>query len=94
MKKGIIIIGTITILLGGSSVALASKHKVNVEGGTWSYGVGSKYVYSNYYHKSKTHKSSVIGKTTNSSGWTRKGVTSKASAQKKLSGNKSYYDVK
>ena len=66
---------------------------INVEGGVWNYGVGSKYVWSYYSHAHKTHKSSVHGKYDASSGWTRKGVKAKASAAKAIGGNEAYYDV-
>lgn len=66
---------------------------INTQGGTWNYGVGSKYVWSYYSHKHKTHKSSVQGKYYSTSGWTRKGVKAKASAEKAKHGNRSYFDV-
>lgn len=67
---------------------------VDVQGGVWNYGVGSKYVWSYYSHSSKTHKASVHGAYDATSGWIRKGVEAKASAEKALFGNASYYDVK
>lgn len=69
-------------------------YTVNVQGGTWNYGVGSTYVWSYYSHNRRTHKASVHGAYDASSGWTRKGIQARASAQKAAFGNKSYYDVK
>ncbi|MBZ9644665.1 lactococcin 972 family bacteriocin [Streptomyces sp. PSKA30] len=56
---------------------------IGASGGTWCYGneltTDGKYCYSNYYHGSKSHKSSVkIAGTTFSSGWVAKGNTSYA----------------
>ncbi|SDW06886.1 bacteriocin, lactococcin 972 family [Marininema mesophilum] len=48
-------------------------------GGVWSYGEDSVSVWSEYYHGSKTHKSSVKGPDYYvSSGWKSKGVWSTA----------------
>ena len=66
---------------------------VDIEGGVWNYGVGSKYVWSYYSHQYKTHKSSVHGKYDASSGWVRKGREAKASAEKAITGNQAFYDV-
>ena len=55
-----------------------------------------KKVYSNYYHPTKKHKSSVsIGTTAATSGWVSKGQTSYASATGKLTAEThAYYDYK
>ncbi|MFF4225348.1 lactococcin 972 family bacteriocin [Streptomyces abikoensis] len=58
---------------------------VNASGGKWCYGwyatPDGKYCYSNYYHYSKDHKSSVkIAGTLYSSGWVRANDTSNANA--------------
>lgn len=67
---------------------------IDAQGGTWNYGVGSKYVWSYYSHNKKTHKASVQGRIYVSSGWQKKGVQARASAEKALTGNKSFYEVK
>lgn len=46
-----------SILLISSVSALAATQ--NVSGGTWNYGISNSKVYSNYYHKTKKHSSSV-----------------------------------
>ena len=58
--------------------------------------VAPVYVYSNYYHPTKKHKSSVsIGTTAATSGWVSKGQTSYASATGKLTAEThAYYDYK
>ncbi|HDX7582439.1 TPA: lactococcin 972 family bacteriocin, partial [Staphylococcus aureus] len=43
----------LTLALGLSTAAYASTEYA--EGGTWSHGVGSKYVWSYYYHGHKGH---------------------------------------
>ncbi|MBU6112863.1 lactococcin 972 family bacteriocin [Mammaliicoccus lentus] len=70
--------------------------QINTSGGTWNYGVSSKYVWSNYYHGSKAHYSKVKGSYWSSSGYTSKGYWSKASATKApgwqvWNVNKTYY---
>lgn len=89
---------TVTLL---SSVTLLSAATKNVSGGTWNYGSipgkGSDpgTVYSNYYHGSKTHRSSVQGATYVNSGWISKGKWSYASAKRRMFvSDQSYYDVK
>ena len=73
----------LTLVAGGAISVCAA----NVGGGVWDYGtkvsgVNEKTVYSNYYHPSKTHKSSVsIGTTAVTSGWVSAGTTSYASAK-------------
>lgn len=83
----------LTLLLGVSAIP-ALAYKIDAGGGKWDYGVGSTYVWSYYSHKKKTHRSSVQGKYYVSSGWTPAGETSRASAVKAATGNKSYYDIK
>lgn len=58
----------------------------NVDGGVWDYGtrvsgINQKTVYSNYFHPSRVHRSSVtIGTTYVDSNWVPSGQTSYASA--------------
>ncbi|MGU3126977.1 lactococcin 972 family bacteriocin [Staphylococcus aureus] len=64
------------------------------EGGTWSHGVGSKYVWSYYYHGHKGHGATAIGKYRSFSGYTRAGVKAKASATKhNWWVNRAYYNI-
>lgn len=80
MKKLILtIIITIILTAGFESV---KAYQVNINGGTWNYGVSSRYVWSNYYHGSKSHYSTVRGSYWSRSGYTFKGRWSRASAQK------------
>ncbi|AWR33189.1 lactococcin 972 family bacteriocin [Staphylococcus aureus] len=87
--------GTILYLylaLGLSTVAYASTEYA--EGGTWSHGVGSKYVWSYYYHAHKGHGATAIGKYRSFSGYTRASVKAKASATKhNLRVNRAYYNI-
>lgn len=64
------------------------------EGGTWNYGVTGSYTTSDYFHGSRTHKSTAVGATTAISAWTSPGVWSRAKAISAIGGNKAYYDVK
>ncbi|WP_018118431.1 lactococcin 972 family bacteriocin [Corynebacterium mastitidis] len=48
------------LVAGGAAAALATQ--VNVDGGTWNYGVEGGKVWSNYYHGARSHGSSVQGK--------------------------------
>lgn len=91
------------LLLAGVMVvgSATSVFAANVGGGVWDYGtkavgVNQKMVYSNYYHASKTHKSSVsIGTTAVSSGWVSAGKTSYASATGSWGAEThAYYDYK
>lgn len=91
--KSAVITAMIATTLGGMAVPVLA-HTVNVQGGTWNYGVGSTYVWSYYSHGGRVHSSSVKGAYFASSGWTRPGVQARASAQKALWGNQSYYNVK
>ena len=88
-------------LLVTSSAVPTLAASANVSGGIWSYGtsvvgLNQKRVYSNYYHASKTHKSSAsIGTRTSTSGWTSAGVTSYASAVGKWGDEThTYYNTK
>lgn len=47
-----------SLVLGGASAALATV-AYPPEGGTWEYGTSSNVVYSNYYHATRSHGSSV-----------------------------------
>lgn len=83
-----------TMLCALAAIAPVSAAVVSVSGGTWNYGVDDKQVWSNYYHASKVHKSSVIGYTTHSSAWTSPKYWSYSSASKSAFTNKSYYDIR
>ncbi|MBM6630033.1 lactococcin 972 family bacteriocin [Mammaliicoccus vitulinus] len=76
----------ITLLLAitiTSSVGIVKAYQVNVNGGTWNYGISNKYVWSNYYHGSKAHYSTAIGRYKSTSGYTPRRSWSKASAVKR-----------
>lgn len=82
-KKVIALFTTCVVLAGSTVPALAAT--ANVGGGVWSYGTTisgvKKKAYSNYYHGSKTHKSTAsVGTNSNTSGWVKAGNTSYASA--------------
>lgn len=85
------------LMISGTATAFAA----NADGGVWDYGtyvsgLNEKTVYSNYYHSSKIHKSSVsIGTTAVTSGWVAAGDTSYASATGTWSAEThAYYDYK
>ncbi|MGN0273219.1 MAG: lactococcin 972 family bacteriocin [Chordicoccus sp.] len=97
-KRGISMLAVVGALVIGS---VAPVYAANVGGGVWDYGTTivsptQKKVYSNYYHPTKKHKSSVsIGTTAATSGWVSKGQTSYASATGKLTAEThAYYDYK
>lgn len=78
-----------TLLLAGvlvTSTVPAMAGSANVAGGVWSYGtsiagINKKKVYSNFFHSSNSHRSSVTIDTQYvNSGWVEKGKTSYASA--------------
>ncbi|MFJ6720940.1 MULTISPECIES: lactococcin 972 family bacteriocin [unclassified Streptomyces] len=78
------------IVVGLATPALAQT--VDASGGKWSYGTNSNdQVYSNFYHESKCHGSSVKGKYFAQSGDVKAGNTSYASADEAMWGNESYY---
>ncbi|MEM5632504.1 lactococcin 972 family bacteriocin [Bacillus toyonensis] len=79
------------MLGSGATAAFAATQNV---GGTWNYGTGGGSVWSNYYHGSKVHKSSVIGQYYYSSPWTNPGYTSYASAPDTAGVDESYWSVK
>ncbi|WEV40464.1 lactococcin 972 family bacteriocin [Lactobacillus sp. ESL0681] len=86
-----------THMVSGDSPLLLARTTSSASGGTWKYDVGSTYVWSYYYHKTKTHKASVkAGDVYITSGWTKKGKWAKASAKKAFPDfrNSMYYDVK
>ncbi|MBF0772932.1 lactococcin 972 family bacteriocin [Mammaliicoccus sciuri] len=94
MKKFFITLLLTIIIASGAGIVKA--YQVNVDGGTWNYGVSSQYVWSNYYHGKKTHYTSVRGRYWATSGYTPKGRWSKISAQKRPGWqiwkvNKAYY---
>lgn len=95
-KVGIALIACV-LILGNTLPVLAD----NVGGGIWDHGItvvgiNKKKVYSDYFHPTKVHKSSVsIGTLHNSSGWVDPGQTSYASAIGAWSNDThAYYDYK
>ena len=96
LKRKITMLSLAVTLVATPVTSLAA---ANVGGGVWDYGtkavgVNKKMVWSNYYHGSKTHKSSCsIGTTASSSGWVKKGKTSYSSAVGTWTANThAYYD--
>ena len=85
---------TAALLTVGVTAAQAGTTTAYPEGGTWKYGVTGSYTFSNYLHKTRTHKSTAVGANTKISPWTSPGVWSNAQAISALGGNKAYYDVK
>ncbi|MFB2054998.1 lactococcin 972 family bacteriocin [Staphylococcus aureus] len=82
----------LSLALGLSTATYASTEYA--EGGTWSHGVGSKYVWSYYYHGHKGHGATAIGKYRSFSGYTRASVKAKASATKHNCWvNRAYYNI-
>ncbi|MBC3185963.1 lactococcin 972 family bacteriocin [Corynebacterium sp. zg-331] len=78
------------LVAGGAAAALAIQ--VNVDGGTWSYGINSTHVYSNYYHPTTKHGSTAVGTFTADSGCQDPNLWAKASAPKRsYAVDKSYY---
>jgi hypothetical protein len=64
----------------------------NVGGGTWDHGAGTAVVWSDYYHGTKCHGSTAVGKYIDSDE-AGKGSWSFAQAEVALSGNKAYYNT-
>lgn len=64
--KKLALVASIAATLGGS-VAVASAAVQYPEGGVWTYGSGNGGAYSNYYHPSKYHSSTVVSRKTGSS---------------------------
>lgn len=91
MKRKIISgILTAVLLFSLSVVALAAQHTEYPYGGTWNWGQdsssGTKMAYSNYlleesstYGTNGVHKTTVVGKTTDTSDWVASGKWAKSS---------------
>lgn len=91
MKRKIIAgILTFVLLFSLSVVALAAQHTEEPYGGTWNWGKkkvdGTKVAYSDYYLEKSSnygtngvHKTTVVGKTTDSSDWVAPAKWAKAS---------------
>ncbi|CVO03297.1 lactococcin 972 family bacteriocin [Streptococcus pneumoniae] len=77
--KKLALVASIAATLGGG-VSVASAAVQYPEGGVWTYGSGNSGAYSNYYHPSKYHSSTVVSRKTGSSdkGYAGAGGTSRA----------------
>ncbi len=77
--KKLALVASIAATLGGG-VSVASAAVQYPEGGVWTYGSGNGGAYSNYYHPSKYHSSTVVSRKTGSSdkGYAGAGGTSRA----------------
>ncbi len=71
-------IAAFALTVGVATPALATIRSVG--GGTWDYGTGGGRVWSNFYHGSRDHASSVQGETYMTSRCMPKGYTSYARA--------------
>ncbi|MGV0342034.1 lactococcin 972 family bacteriocin [Corynebacterium mastitidis] len=80
------------LVAGGAAAALATV--VNVDGGTWNYGVEGGRVWSDYHHPGLSHGSSVEGAHRADSGCQNPDVWAKASAPSRwYAADKSYYRI-
>lgn len=96
MKK--FVLTMLIAIIISTSAGVANAYQINISGGKWNYGISNTYVWSNYYHGSKGHGSTAIGKYTSFSGYTKRGNWSYASAHavsKWQIGktNKTYYNL-
>lgn len=88
----ILVAGLLLIGIGSSSIVSAAT--IYTDGGTWNYGVGSKYVWSYYSNNYRYHSSTAIGKTRSFSGFRKPGVRALASSEKRWWWrNEAYYNV-
>ncbi|NEB14173.1 lactococcin 972 family bacteriocin [Streptomyces coelicoflavus] len=76
------------LVVAAATPALATV--VSVGGGTWDYGAGTAYVWSDYYHGDKCHGSTSVGDYIDSDE-ADAGYWSITSAKVDLYGNESYY---
>lgn len=94
MKKTtprVIATGIASLLLAFSAVGAANAAVVYPrEGGVWHYGA-SPVVYSRYFHPSKCHGVTVVGRTTIRLTGVRGGWWAATAVERKLLGNKAYY---
>lgn len=82
MKRKLITLATVLSLTLTAGLSYAKAYTVNVGGGTWYYGHSGKYSYSNYYHPTRYHSSTVrVGNYYASSGTAIPRTTSYASAK-------------
>ncbi|MER6250525.1 lactococcin 972 family bacteriocin [Streptomyces sp. NPDC001584] len=84
-----VILAAVALVVAAATPALAASVKTG--GGTWNYGVSGGYVWSNYYHETACHSSSVQGDYYSSSGNVGAAAWSQASATDKWSGNQSWW---
>ena len=77
--KKLALVASLVATLGGG-VAVASAVVKYPGGGVWTYGSANGGAYSNYYHPSKYHSSTVVSRKTGSSdkGYAGAGGTSRA----------------
>ncbi|MFJ3970924.1 lactococcin 972 family bacteriocin [Streptomyces parvus] len=89
MKRGIkLAVASCALVAFGASPAMAKV--VSIGGGTWDYGAGTAIVWSDYYHKTKCHGSTSVGKWIDSDE-AAKDSWSITQADVSLSGNETYY---
>jgi len=94
MKKTLSLAGAALLSLSLAAPASAAVTTTRPpEGGVWSHGInGSGIVVSDYYHATKWHHSTAVGKTTKRS-VAAPGKTSVARARKALMNNQAYYGL-
>ncbi|MFE0358076.1 lactococcin 972 family bacteriocin [Streptomyces nigra] len=76
------------LVVAGAAPAMATIAYVG--GGTWDYGAGTSYVWSDYYHKDKCHGSTSVGEYIDSDE-ADAGSWSLTQADVALWGNETYY---
>jgi len=88
-------VAALTFVMAGSAYAAVTSSKE----GQWNQGMDRKYgtttfVYSDYFHATKQHKSTAQGTAVDTSGWVVKGYWAKSEVMKASSGNKTNYDFR
>ncbi len=88
--RSMLLAGMLSLIVASTAFAALA-----IDGGTWDYGYKNYYmtVYSNYYHPTLLHGSSVKGAWFDSDYNVPRGLISSASADAAFSGNHCYYTV-
>ncbi len=89
------VVGALAVaILGATPMVAALATTKSEDGGTWTYGAGGSTNYSDYYHPSKEHRSSVSNdygtyRSANEAG----GLWADVSETVAISGNQAFWDV-
>lgn len=91
IAKRILVASTLSIGIAASTIGMAHASTAYVGGGTWEYGLTITTSYSHYYHGSRCHGATAVGRTVVRTNNIAAGRWARADAPRAVANNQQYW---